>query len=45
MTTRPFLVAILSRKTSFLGDEAHSRRHFWVRNSFFGRRDLFSSPF
>ncbi|WP_346206547.1 hypothetical protein NSS89_15860 [Caldifermentibacillus hisashii] len=45
MTTRPFLVAILSRKTLFFGDEAHSRRHFWVRNSFFGRRDLFSSPF
>ncbi|MEN0650675.1 hypothetical protein NSQ82_16970 [Caldifermentibacillus hisashii] len=45
MATRPFLVAILSRKTLFFGDEAHSRRHFWVRNSFFGRRDLFSSPF
>ncbi|WP_363551284.1 hypothetical protein [Caldifermentibacillus hisashii] len=45
MATRPFLVTILSRKTLFFGDEAHSRRHFWVRNSFFGRRDLFSSPF
>ncbi|MCB7071631.1 hypothetical protein LIZ76_17120 [Caldibacillus sp. 210928-DFI.2.22] len=45
MTTRPFLVAIFSRKTPFFGDEAHSRRHFWVKNSFVGRRDLFSSPF
>ncbi|MEL3958694.1 hypothetical protein NST17_16160 [Caldifermentibacillus hisashii] len=43
--TKPILVTILSRKTLFFGDEAHSRRHFWVRNSFFGRRDLFSSPF
>ncbi|WP_269919449.1 hypothetical protein [Caldifermentibacillus hisashii] len=45
MATKPILVVILSRKTLFFGDEAHSRRHFWVRNSFFGRRDLFSSPF
>ncbi|WP_161522453.1 hypothetical protein [Caldibacillus thermoamylovorans] len=45
MTTRFILVAIFSRKTLFFGDEAYSRRHFWVRNSFFGRREPFSSPF
>ncbi|MCB7071630.1 hypothetical protein LIZ76_17115 [Caldibacillus sp. 210928-DFI.2.22] len=35
MTTKPFLVTILSRKTPFLGDEAHSRRHFQPENFFF----------
>ncbi|CEE02747.1 hypothetical protein BT1A1_2958 [Caldibacillus thermoamylovorans] len=45
MTTRTFLVTIFSRKTLFFGDEAHSRRHFWVKNSFVGRREPFSSPF
>ncbi|WP_368974572.1 hypothetical protein NST61_16395 [Caldifermentibacillus hisashii] len=39
MTTKTFLVAIFSRKTPFFGDEALSRRHFWVKNSFFGRRN------
>ncbi|MBU5343704.1 hypothetical protein [Caldifermentibacillus hisashii] len=45
MTTKPFLVTILSRKTPFLGDEAHSRRHFEPRNFTFWRREPFSSPF
>ncbi|WP_368985525.1 hypothetical protein NST54_13965 [Caldifermentibacillus hisashii] len=26
-------------------DEAYSRRRFWVKNSIFWRRGLFSSPF
>ncbi|MEC5270692.1 hypothetical protein [Caldifermentibacillus hisashii] len=45
MTTRPFLVTILSRKTSYFGDETYSRHHFKLKNTFFWRRDLFSSPF
>ncbi|MCB5935845.1 hypothetical protein LI012_08230 [Caldibacillus thermoamylovorans] len=62
MATNPVLVAILSRKTHFFGDEIHSRRHFLpeppffgdealsrrhflVGNSFFWRRDPFSSSF
>ncbi|MEL3956413.1 hypothetical protein NST17_04205 [Caldifermentibacillus hisashii] len=45
MATRPFLVVILRRETPFFGDETCSRRHFEVRNSFFWRRDHFSSLF
>ncbi|WP_346206566.1 hypothetical protein NSS89_16015 [Caldifermentibacillus hisashii] len=45
MATRPFLVVILSRKTSLFGDEIHSRRHFEPRNFTFWRRDSFSSSF
>ncbi|WP_160289671.1 hypothetical protein [Caldibacillus thermoamylovorans] len=45
METKPILVAILSRKTPFLGDEAHSRRHFQPKNPIFWRRSPFSSPF
>jgi hypothetical protein len=41
----PVLVVILSRETSFFGDEILSRRHFEPGNSLFWRRDLFSSPF
>jgi hypothetical protein len=36
LTTRTFLVTIFSRETLFFGDEAHSRRHFEPKNSFFG---------
>ncbi|WP_368974651.1 hypothetical protein NST61_16785 [Caldifermentibacillus hisashii] len=43
MTTKLVLVVILSRETSFFGDEIHSRRHFWAGNSIFWRRDPFSS--
>ncbi|MEN0659719.1 hypothetical protein NST11_10090 [Caldifermentibacillus hisashii] len=43
MATRPFLVTILSRKTSFFGDETYSRHHFESKNSLFWRRDPFSS--
>ncbi|WP_270577591.1 hypothetical protein [Caldibacillus thermoamylovorans] len=45
MATSPVLVVILSRETSFFGDEILSRRHFEPGNSLFWRRDLFSSPF
>ncbi|WP_346206572.1 hypothetical protein NSS89_16050 [Caldifermentibacillus hisashii] len=45
MVTRLFLVTILSRKTSLFGDETFSRRHFEPENSFFWRRDSFSSAF
>ncbi|MEL3958721.1 hypothetical protein NST17_16295 [Caldifermentibacillus hisashii] len=45
MATRLFLVVILSRETCFFGDETLSRRRFEARNSFFWRRDSFSSPF
>ncbi|MCB5934593.1 hypothetical protein LJB62_06545 [Bacillus sp. DFI.2.34] len=45
MATRPFLVVILSRKTSLFGDEIHSRRHFEVGNPIFWWRDSFSSSF
>ncbi|WP_368996653.1 hypothetical protein [Caldifermentibacillus hisashii] len=43
MATRPLLVVILSRETSFFGDEITSRRHFWAGNSTFWRRNHFSS--
>ncbi|MCB7078797.1 hypothetical protein LI012_18725, partial [Caldibacillus thermoamylovorans] len=45
MATRPFLVVILRRETPFFGDETLSRRRFEAGNSFFWRRDLFSSSF
>ncbi|MCM3056229.1 MULTISPECIES: hypothetical protein [Bacillaceae] len=45
LATRLFLVVILSRETSFFGDETFSRRHFEPENSLFRRRDLFSSSF
>ncbi|MBU5340554.1 hypothetical protein [Caldifermentibacillus hisashii] len=45
MATRPFLVVILSQKTSFFGDETLSRRHFEPINFIFWRRDPFSSSF
>ncbi|WP_346207686.1 hypothetical protein NSS91_16745 [Caldifermentibacillus hisashii] len=45
LATRPFLVVILSRETHFFGDETLSRRRFEARNSFFWRRDPFSSSF
>ncbi|WP_346206986.1 hypothetical protein NSS89_04045 [Caldifermentibacillus hisashii] len=45
MTTRTFLVTILSRKTPFFDDETLSRRHFEPRNPIFWRRDLISSSF
>ncbi|MEL3957971.1 hypothetical protein NST17_12305 [Caldifermentibacillus hisashii] len=36
MTTRLVLVTILSRKTSYFGDETYSRHHFELKNTFFG---------
>jgi hypothetical protein len=45
LTTKPNLVIILSRKTPFFGDETISRRRFWAGNSFFWRRNPFSSSF
>ncbi|WP_161792920.1 hypothetical protein [Caldibacillus thermoamylovorans] len=45
MATRPFLVVVFGRETPFFGDETLSRRRFEARNSFFWRRDLFSSSF
>ncbi|MCB5935848.1 hypothetical protein LI012_08245 [Caldibacillus thermoamylovorans] len=43
MATKLILVAILSRKTCYFGDEPRSRRLFKPKNSLFWRRDLFSS--
>ncbi|MEN0650707.1 hypothetical protein NSQ82_17150 [Caldifermentibacillus hisashii] len=45
MATRPFLVVALRRKTPFFGDETLSRRRFEAKNSFFWRRNPFSSSF
>ncbi|WP_368975695.1 hypothetical protein NST61_03835 [Caldifermentibacillus hisashii] len=45
MATRPNLDVILSRETSFFGDEILSRRHFEVKTAQFWRRDPFSSLF
>ncbi|MCM3054646.1 hypothetical protein [Caldibacillus thermoamylovorans] len=45
MATSPVLVTIFGWKTSFFGDETHSRRRFEVRNAQFWRRDPFSSSF
>ncbi|MEN0658737.1 hypothetical protein NST11_04925 [Caldifermentibacillus hisashii] len=45
LTTNPVLVTIFGWKTSFFGDELHSRRHFEVKNAQFWRRAPFSSSF
>ncbi|WP_346207472.1 hypothetical protein NSS91_13845 [Caldifermentibacillus hisashii] len=45
MTTRPFLVTILSRKLLHFGDETLSRHHFEPKIAPFWRRNSFSSPF
>ncbi|MEN0660925.1 hypothetical protein NST11_16440 [Caldifermentibacillus hisashii] len=45
MVTRPVLVVILWRKTSFFGDETRSRRRFETENAIFWRRNSFSSSF
>ncbi|WP_368985760.1 hypothetical protein NST54_16805 [Caldifermentibacillus hisashii] len=45
LATRPFLVVILWRKTSFFGDETRSRRRFETENAIFWRRHPFSSSF
>ncbi|WP_346200145.1 hypothetical protein NSQ96_16355 [Caldifermentibacillus hisashii] len=39
------LVVFFVRKSPFFGDETLSRRRFWTENSFFWRRDPFSSSF
>ncbi|MCB5933539.1 hypothetical protein LJB62_01170 [Bacillus sp. DFI.2.34] len=44
MTTRLVLVTFLWPETLFFDDETRSRHHFKPKNSFFWRRDLFSSP-
>ncbi|WP_227203045.1 hypothetical protein [Caldibacillus sp. 210928-DFI.2.18] len=45
MATKLILVAILSRKTCYFGDEPRSRRHFEKKKALFWRRALISSPF
>ncbi|WP_368985725.1 hypothetical protein NST54_16555 [Caldifermentibacillus hisashii] len=45
MTTKLVFVVILSRETSFFGDETFSRHHFEVKTAQFWRRDSISSPF
>ncbi|WP_363550149.1 hypothetical protein [Caldifermentibacillus hisashii] len=45
LATRLFLVTILRRKSLVFSDETFSRRRFCAGNSFFWRRDLFSSSF
>ncbi|WP_152618007.1 hypothetical protein [Caldibacillus thermoamylovorans] len=45
LATSPVLVTIFGWKTSFFGDETHSRRRFEVRNAQFWRRNSFSSSF
>ena len=45
LVTRPVLVVILWRKTSFFGDETRSRRRFETENAIFWRRNSFSSSF
>ncbi|WP_227140447.1 hypothetical protein [Caldibacillus sp. 210928-DFI.2.22] len=45
LATRLFLVVVFARETPFFSDETLSRRHFEPRNSFFWRRDHFSSSF
>ncbi|WP_152032337.1 hypothetical protein [Caldibacillus thermoamylovorans] len=45
LATRPFLVVVFGQETPFFSDETLSRRHFEPRNSFFWRRDHFSSSF
>ncbi|MGG3690680.1 hypothetical protein [Caldifermentibacillus hisashii] len=45
MATRPLLVVVFARETSFFGDETTSRRRFEARKLLFWRRDHFSSSF
>ncbi|MCB5933540.1 hypothetical protein LI012_18590 [Caldibacillus thermoamylovorans] len=45
MATRPVLVTILSRKTSYFGDETYSRHHFKLKNTFFGDETCFRHHF
>ncbi|WP_346200627.1 hypothetical protein NSQ96_04450 [Caldifermentibacillus hisashii] len=45
LARRLFLVVVFARETPFFSDETLSRRRFWAGNSFFWRRDSFSSPF
>ncbi|WP_160289662.1 hypothetical protein [Caldibacillus thermoamylovorans] len=45
MTTKPFLVTSLGRKTPFFDDETLSRHHFEPKIARFWRRDPFSSSF
>ncbi|WP_368996762.1 hypothetical protein [Caldifermentibacillus hisashii] len=45
MTTRPVLVDFFAWETPLFGDDTLSRRHFEAKNSFFWRRDPFSSAF
>ncbi|MEK0287175.1 hypothetical protein NSS91_04375 [Caldifermentibacillus hisashii] len=45
LATRLFLVTILRRKSLVFSDETFSRRRFCAGNSFFWRRDPFSSSF
>ncbi|CEE00164.1 hypothetical protein BT1A1_0303 [Caldibacillus thermoamylovorans] len=45
LATRPLLVVVFARETSFFGDETTSRRRFVPENLTFWRRDHFSSSF
>ncbi|WP_152641934.1 hypothetical protein [Caldibacillus thermoamylovorans] len=45
MATKLVLVVVSRRETLFFDDEPSSRHHFWVKNAYFWRRALFSSPF
>ncbi|MCM3054843.1 hypothetical protein [Caldibacillus thermoamylovorans] len=45
LATKPVLVVFFWLETHFFGDETRSRRLFLARNSFFWRRDPFSSSF
>ncbi|WP_160289700.1 hypothetical protein, partial [Caldibacillus thermoamylovorans] len=45
LSTKLILVVVFGPETSFFGDETISRRHFFAENSFFWRRDSFSSSF
>ncbi|MCB7077360.1 hypothetical protein LI012_11090 [Caldibacillus thermoamylovorans] len=45
MTTRPFLVTILSQKLPVFGDETLPRHHFEPKIAPFWRRNSFSSSF
>ncbi|WP_156103284.1 hypothetical protein [Caldibacillus thermoamylovorans] len=45
LTTRPVLVDFFAWETPLFGDDTRSRRHFEAKNSFFWRRDPFSSSF
>ncbi|WP_368996856.1 hypothetical protein [Caldifermentibacillus hisashii] len=45
LATKPVLVVFFWLETHFFGDETRSRRLFLARNSFFWRRNPFSSSF